>query len=615
MIKLKLLVFSLILLGPCAFAYAKKGSRVGGAMPAALCAQSIALIFFGYALPFSAGVGILAALSAAAWIYALAHIRNWRAAGVSLFVPCLIFACSAVFLYDACSRRLFLSYDEYSHWGMIVKAISLFDELPRAGRGAAYIQFTYPPATAMLPSMASTLLGYRDGVAYFGYAMLIEGLLWGLASRVSRGVKTIAASALIYLCMMAVFPLGMIRLFAEPVIALLIVLLILGAFEEGTDGGIGDCLLAVMLAMTKNTGVLYVVMVMAIRLCVRPDRRQAARALRVLLCALAGAASYMIYCSAAGISAVVSPSHFAENMAALFSGTLEEAYAGLPARYIQFLFGAPLAQSGVYSCYGFGTSAVVLGVVLLMGCAHVSVARDRRQALRLWGGVWVVNLLYMAMIVASYFFSFEPEEVARLAEADRYTMLIALWTGLLACAMLVRERETLLRRRRLVLLCCLTAALLPLSHMEMTVKTFITRDYVYNTIWARAATDEMTAYIKGELAAQDDPKLLCMGEYNYIELHYTLAGDVDIGTMEKSWQYASWTGSCEMVEAELANGKYDYVFVANTESEDAWRAIDERYAPLTADGGNLAPYSLYRVEHGGEGEITLSYMSTMSEQE
>ena len=53
MIKLKLLVFTLILLGPCAFGFARRAAHVGRTLPAALCAQSVLLIFVGYFLPFS----------------------------------------------------------------------------------------------------------------------------------------------------------------------------------------------------------------------------------------------------------------------------------------------------------------------------------------------------------------------------------------------------------------------------------------------------------------------------------------------------------------------------------------------------------------------------------
>ncbi|MBE5798638.1 MAG: hypothetical protein E7321_01630 [Clostridiales bacterium] len=615
MITLKLLIFALILLGPSAFAYAKAGARLGRTLPAVLCGQGLLLIALGYFLPFSVGMGALAAVSAAAWIYALTHIRDWRRAVFALLVPTLIFAVSAVFLYDACARRIFLSYDEHSHWGLIVKVIHHFDGLPRMGRGASYIQYTYPPFTAMLPAMAGTLLGYRDGVAYLGYAMLIEGLLWGLAAKVSRGVKTLASCALVYLMLMVVFPMGILRLFAEPVIALLMALLILGAFEDSKAGLWEDCLLAAALAMTKNTGLVFVAIALAVRLCVRCDRRTLAHTGGMLAISLMAVFSYSAYCSAQGIEALISPSHFAENMSALFQGTLSEAYAGIPARFAAFLFTTPLPQSGVYACYGFGTVALVLGMMLALCAAHAAIAKDRRQALRFWGGLWAANIAYLLMIAASYFFNFEPEEAARLAEADRYTILVALWTGLLAVAMLIRESGRLRAGHQAALLCALAAVMLPVSHPEMTVKTFITREYVDHTIWGRAQTDRMSAFIVQALGEEENTQMLCIGDHDYAQLHHTLAGTADIGPIGNEWWRCAWRSNPEKLREALAGGSYAYVFAADMQGERELDGIDARYGALTADGEPVKDYSLYRVEHGADGSVTLRYLASMPDQE
>lgn len=625
MIKLKLLALSMILLGPCAYMTARRGWRVERALPAALCAQSVLLVFLGYLLPFSASVGILAAVSALAWGYTLLRVRDLRKICCSLVIPSLLFLLACIFLYDTCVKRLFLSYDEHSHWGMIVKAIHLYDELPRAGRGAAYIQFTYPPSTAMLPAMAAALLGYRDGVAYFGYAVLLGGLLLGLCARAGRStLKGTALSAVLtYLIMMVVFPLGILRLFVEPAVALLMALIILGAWDAKEHSLWEDCVYAMMLAMTKNTGPVFLALTLVIRLCIGCDRQARRTAGVMLLCGLAAAGSYSLYCSAQGIGAVMSPSHFRENLQALAAGTLGEEYAGLPSRYLSFLFGHKLSDAGVYTSYGFGTAACVLGFTLAMSGAHVAIAADRRRALRLWCGVWACNLLYMALIVASYFTSFEPWEVARMAEADRYTMLVALWAGTLAAAMLVYEQDTPHPRRRLALIGVLALAMLPISHMEMTVNTFITRDYVHNTVWARDKTDRMTAYLSRELGDAEGVKLLCIGEYEYVEMHYTLAGRIDLGPVSQDWKKSAWGGDPEALRHELEDGGYTHVLVAGLTVSDvnydeetrAYLSIDERYNALSQDGEALSAYSLYSVQRGEAGEITLAYLSTMPEEE
>ena len=628
MIKLKILIFVITLLGPCAFAYARRRQPVGRTLPTALCAQSIALIGMGYFLPFSACVSILVGVSVLAWAYAFVSVfrsKQIRDAVLSLIMPGVIFACGAVFLYDVCAARLFLSYDEHSHWGMIVKAIILFDELPRLGRGADYIQFTYPPSAAMLPAMAASILGYRDGVAYFGYIVLIMGLLWGLAHRAGagNGKITLLTGVMLYLVMMAVFPLGMMRLFTEPVIALLMVLLLMGMQKEPENALWENCLIAVMLAMIKNTGLVFVLIMLVVSCAVCRDRKTMGLSVIMLAACALCVGSYSVYCRMQGIGAVMSPSHLNENVQALLSGTLSADYRNLPARYIGFLFNHPLSQAGIYTCYGFGTCMTVLFFAALMSAAHITAAEDRKQAVRLWGVMWLVNLAYMAMIVVSYFFNFEPWEVARLSEADRYTMLIALWTCTAACAELAAQWRTVHKKRWVLLVCGVCAALLPLSHMEMTVKTFVTRDYIHNTVWARDMTDRMTAYVKSELSGGEETKLLCIGESQYVEMHYTLAGHTDLGPVTQDWKKSSWGGDVQALVQELKDGGYTHVLVCGLKIEDvnydeqtrAYLSIDERYAALSRDGQMLKAYSLYRVGQEADGSMMLQYLSTMPEQE
>lgn len=72
-----------------------------------------------------------------------------------------------------------MSYDEYSHWGLMIKNIVAFDALPRRGAGAAFVLYDYPPMGALFPAMVCRIFGYRDGMAYFGYELLLLTLAAG----------------------------------------------------------------------------------------------------------------------------------------------------------------------------------------------------------------------------------------------------------------------------------------------------------------------------------------------------------------------------------------------------------------------------------------------------
>lgn len=566
MIKLKLLAFVLFLLGPCAF-LTRRGWRFGRALSASVCAQSLLLMFLGYFLPFSVSAGILAAVSAAAWIAAAVQTRDWKKACVSLVLPCLAALVCLIGLYDACAARQFLSYDEYSHWGMMVKAIHAFDALPRMGEGAAYIQYTYPPSGAMMPALACTLLGYRDGIAYLGYAVLIAGLLLGLAAKAGKGAPAIVP---LYLCMTAIFPLSILRLFIEPVAALLMALLMMGAWNEQETCTWEDALYALMLAMCKSTGLVFLAAALFVRLFAQRSRTQLKKSGCLLAAGLIGTASYAIYCRVHGIAAVISPSYLAENLRALREGTLDAAYAGLPGRFLDFFLFDPLPQSGVYSSYGFATSAVVMAVLLALCAVHVCLAENRKQALRLW-------------------------------------------TGLLVTALLAHEAGRRPAGRKAALLCAAAALWLPLSHPEMTVSTFVTKAYIDDTQWAREPVSADAQRIASRLGGQTDARILCMGEYPYIETHFLLCGRADIGRADEMWGSAPWSGDCQQVEKALETGAYSHVYVGGLMQEDANLAIDGRYACLTKDQSGLKAHTLYRVERGED--IALVDMETMNGQE
>ncbi|MBR4039983.1 MAG: hypothetical protein IKJ11_07780 [Clostridia bacterium] len=616
MIKLKMAVLAAILLGPSAAAYAWKGWGAERTLPSVLCAQSLLLILLGYLLPFSWSVYIVAAISAAAWIMALLKVKSVKRAVRFFSLPCLLFILSIPLFYYACSKRVYYSYDEHSHWGLIVKVIQMFDELPRAGRGAPLLLFTYPPAGAMMPALAGMLFGYREAIAYVGYGVLTAGMMIGLVPERAKGVRYLGIP-FVFLCMMTFFPLSFLRLFSEPVIGILAALLIVRQSGERTCfDDVSDCLYAAMLAMMKNTGIVVLAFMLLARLVAHWNREEGKRCLCMLLCAAMASLSYVVYCRVQGIAATASPSHLAENFRALIDGTLSETYITLPQRFVQFFMGFKLSQAGVYTAYGFGTCATVYAFLLVLSAVHTAASADRAQALKIWAGIWISNVLYALMVVLSYYFFFEEWEVARLNEADRYMILPALWTGLMYCGLMLHERDVLRGKMRGAAIALSTLCFVPMSHMDMTYHTFVTRDYAYRTIWAREMVDRQTALLKKHLTGNEEERLMCMGSYDFMALRYTMADVINLGLLQERWDEAPWMGDCEAVRRELETGGYTHVFVANTDTIDITVSeypgvIDERYAPLTQDGAMLMKNSLYRVVRDEAGKISLMYLETI----
>ena len=608
----KLLLIGAMVLAPCAALYARWGWSAAKSLPLSLCAQSLILYIFGLFLPFSCCVAILCVICLSCGVYFLARVGGIRRLLGFVSVPGVLFVLGIPLLYYACCDRLYLSYDEYSHWGLIIKVISLYDELPRAGAGAPLLLYNYPPAGAMLPSLCAAVLGYREGVAYFGYALLLWGLLLGLIPEKGGAGFKVLAAAVLFFCLMALFPFAILRLFSEPLIALTLALLVVQAWarEKARGEEMGAAVLTAFLALTKNSALVFVALYLLVRLCVRWEKRERKRCAGIALCALTAYGTYAVYACVQGIEPAFA-SHIAQNLRALLNGTLDESHLSAPARFIRSFFTTAFPQSGVYSCYAVGTSPAVLYAAELTLCAaQAALARERRAVLRLWLGLWGGTAVYIVSVMLSYVLVFTPQEAARLSEMDRYLSLPALYIGLIWCALTLREAAALGARARGAIGCALTAALLPLSHPSLVYETLVTRSTVRNTQWGRIETDAIAALLRAHVDLSTPQKVRLIGTCDAMALRYEMIAQVDWGHPSSNWNEADFVGTAQGLSAEIVDGGYAYVVTGRLEHEDSMRTVDARYAPLFAGGeAAIQPFSLYRVEYTADG-VQLVWLGT-----
>lgn len=164
-----------------------------------------------------------------------------------------------------------------------------------------------------------------------------------------------------------------------------------------------------------------------------------------------------------------------------------------------------------------------------------------------------------------------------------------------------------------MLICVSVLAFVPVSHPEMTWHTFVTQEYANRTIWARNTTDCQALFLKEQLAREEEPRLACMGEYDFMSLRYAMADTLNLGLLQESWEWAPWTGDCEDVRRALEEGGYTHVFVAGLGDEGLGESgvIDARYAPLTREDEPLRENSLYRVVRDEQGGASLIFVATM----
>ena len=611
----KLLLVCGMVLAPCAALHARYGWSTQRSLAFTLCAQSLSLYSFGLFLPFSCCVALLCVICLLCAGYFFLHTGLRRRLAGFLSAPTILFVLGMPLLYYACCDRRFLSYDEYSHWGLMIKLISVYDALPRAGAGAPLLLYNYPPAGAMVPALCASIFGYREGVAYFGYALLLWGLLLGLVPEKGGALFQTLSAAALFLCLMALFPFALLRLFSEPLIALCLALLVLYAWAgEHTRGEWArTAVLTVFLSLTKNSAPVFVAMYLLVRVSMRADRREWKRSALLAACGAAAYFSYVLYCRVHGIESAFT-SQLSANVHALLNGTLDAVYRSAPERFLRHFFTARFPQIGISFTYGFGTSAAVLyGCVLALCAVQAMLSRARRHSVRMWIGVWAGMAGYMAFILVGYMLIFTPEESQVLSEFYRYASLPALWMALLACALLLRRAGEMSPCRRGITICALTLCLAPLSHPVLIYDTLVTYRTTKKTIREYAPTRRLETFLRAQLDLTQTPRIRLMGECNQMALRYELLDAAELGSWADSWTMGEYAGTLEGVRAHIEQGGYDYVLIGETESEEERKRVDARYAPLFAGGAEaIHGFSLYRVVR--EDGIRLEYIATADEE-
>lgn len=93
----------------------------------------------------------------------------------------IIWSCTCLYLLNI--ERVFSQWDEFSHWGSIIRAIYMADSF-HFNPNPLYFQ-DYPPGTALFSYFILHILGYSEGGAFFAYSLILLAYsipIFGLAA-------------------------------------------------------------------------------------------------------------------------------------------------------------------------------------------------------------------------------------------------------------------------------------------------------------------------------------------------------------------------------------------------------------------------------------------------
>ena len=362
-------------------------------------------------------------------------------AGLQVIVGIAAFATLAWHLRNA----PFISWDVFSHWGLVTKELATTHALSTSGSAVLFLD--YPPGSALFAYFVM-LGGFSEGAAYIAHALLVCGAALALCARGSVWL-TAVVFVFIYFAVFTFVGAGFQGLEVDHLVALLFGCA-LGSYYLSDDPQRVWRVVPVLfvLPLVKSVGLLvaiFLALAVIIDQLLFATRRVAWATLFLVAAApVAANASWKMHVAALGAPQTFRIDIRAAGLADALSSDATERERVTVARFRTALVNEPIGPipsmrtipfaRPVFSAWGWTLLYAVAVVVLLM----VLWRTEWRWRvlfsvgwLALFAGVFCFGLLAM------YLFSFGEYEGTRLASFARYLgiPLLGMWCVALAWAM------------------------------------------------------------------------------------------------------------------------------------------------------------------------------------
>lgn len=571
------------------------------------------LYLSGLAGDLEAGFRAVLVLAAAAAVAGAVLIVRHRDRAVQLLLtPGLLAFCLFLgMVWFGHRGRMFSEWDEFSHWGLVIKNMYTLDRLGNAAQATTTFR-GYPPAASLFAYFWIKLSGaYRESDAFRSMDIFLLTLVLPAFKRLrwKHGGRILAALGVALLLPCQFNATALTTIYVDTLLGFVLAFVFfqyLTTEKRPAELGI-LCLALCILPLIKASGTglaliaALILLVDVLRQKGWPPARRAAWATAPLLAVLAGKYSWDIY---------LKLTHTAEawNSSKLTPGAVWNLLRGNGEAYqkdvISDFFKGILFPSRYSFGYLFKLSVFAWGLVfILLAAVLILTLRDRREKQRYTlclAGVIVGFAVYGISLLLLYLFTFTPYEARNLASFTRYisTYLTGMFV-LLACLYLDRfapaENPTG-AVCYLVLGCMLVSSdghnLLPVTFgaeesvaASMAVRADCT---IPQDVLDKLDPDTDRVYT----VSQHDN-----GFYYWIEYYnFTpVKSDTAIWSLGAPYDEADvWTKDLSAEEFAATLQDYTHLYLYKVDEQ-----FVERYGALFEDPGAIGDKTLFRVEKDG----------------
>lgn len=570
-------------------------------------------LFFG---TLSGGVWLCVALSILSGMYATVTVIKEKELGKEYcWTPgIMVFLMLFIYIWWLNKGRMLSAWDEFSHWGLVVKNMYVFDYFGNHPDSTVTFR-SYPPATALWQYFVLKLCGeFKEDYIYQAMGWFMGSLLlpvlknFNLNKIISAGVSVLVL-ALIPLIFYYFYP---VSLLVDTILGILLgYLLLTSYYDEKKDRySIINASLAIMvLCLTKESGIflsaIYVAVVVSYDIFSTHNESKERKDKYIcwifyILALGIGKFSWSIYLSVSSINQADSAALLKiVNLINLMKGRGKEYQYTVINNFLKALSDKGFTAHEVKLNYFFWV-AVIGGMYFLL---KRTVKTQQRKKLAVYTSIMYLGLfVYTLGLLFLYVFKFSEYEAVNLASFQRYLSTwfvgIFIFDGAVLLGSLA-DYDYAKRSTCFGIIGCVLLLLLPMNavfeytlHRNQNISTTIEYRQKYKGIEKYASIlDYSTDCV--HIVAQNS-----LGE-EWLNCSFSIVPVKTIGAWslgEAYYEGDSYTKNFTVEEylQLLNNNKCTYVYLAKIDKQ-----FIEGYGELFGDKEDIKQGCLYKIERTG----------------
>ncbi|MCM3512084.1 lantibiotic ABC transporter permease [Carnobacterium inhibens] len=341
-------------------------------------------------------------------------------------------------------------YDNFSHWAVIVKYLITEASLPTATTGI--ISFTsYPIGSSLFVYYVTLIVGYHEGVMLLGQFMLIMAALYSLFSVIRDSSRTLMTSSLfLTIALFNYFNIAirMNNLLVDFILPLLALAAVSGIYVLRKNfllSSIHTILLLSVLAIVKNSGLFFVVIVLIYYLYTSIKNFNKEQS-KIILLVVGTGSTVMFSISTFILWEVHVKNTFTEEVSkhSVNISSYQDIFAEKTNEITNQII--HIFTSTVIDWHSLSTQGIIFVNVIFIGAyLIIRVGFKRKNSLiKMLFLTDAIVILYYIGILGMFLFSMPIEEALVLAGFERYASSMVIFSLGILSITLVQEMDSLL---------------------------------------------------------------------------------------------------------------------------------------------------------------------------